>query len=812
MTTLFICYARVDGPVVDVLVDQLKSFGYVDLFRDVDPDHGLQGGRRWWDQVSAAIEGAEGILYVASRASCRSSQCDRELQEAERTRTPVLPVAIEALGPDDRQATRIGSDVHWLSVDPQGDASWEALREQVVGFLDPDVARRRKMDQLLDAIELESVADPELAILLGLAFISRYGSTPASLGALRLAVSNSRLREVLRTRRTPVVAVDVSPSSETIIAATESGMIYGWDWSGRRKFQFRPSRAGLVSVRHAARSSQFVTLGSDGVVRLWSSPEHELLRTFALEFWKAESADVSPDGAEVAVTASLSQLAVFDATTGSLLLDPADAEAHPRAPAYDTRAPIRYAAALGEQALVDASPFVWDTDGKSKPRQLIGAGRSNADSLSVSGDGRFLVAARRGSAQLWNVDSGQPLRRIRVPGDDIKAVSLSNDGSVLATGTAGGLINLWEVASGMAAAELRGHHAGINDLVWSKDRDVLVSGSADGCVRLWDAGIDEDLPGADLVSIDESGQNLTLLQRASRHWRCTVARARGAEVLESRVPVRGREVAVDGSGRYMAWFSGRDVVIWDVHEQQQVAVLAGVLARRAQYEPGARLAVAAGPQVCVAHDGIVDIRSLSGQSLAGPDLRYDGVAAALAWTTDGERGVVVTNPQNKPSQLWKFSMQHGMKHLGDTNNRHGGRAPRVRAASIADDVDAIAILNSDRRVTIWSEGPSGGRLPIPADRVTAIALGADGRLLATGSEDGDLVVWDAQKATQLYECTPHAGAVSTTTFARSGLLLVSTSTEATRLDYAPTEDRLLRDSKNRTFRALTRDERRRYDL
>jgi len=96
------------------------------------------------------------------------------------------------------------------------------------------------------------------------------------------------------------------------------------------------------------------------------------------------------------------------------------------------------------------------------------------------------------------VDSGTAIRLIDVlegkqlhalaHGSQVKALCLSPDGDMLATGGLEDAIHVWEVATGKRVRDLQGHGGGINALSWSPDGKYLASAGADKTMRLWEVG------------------------------------------------------------------------------------------------------------------------------------------------------------------------------------------------------------------------------------------------------------------------------------------------------------------------------------
>ena len=74
--------------------------------------------------------------------------------------------------------------------------------------------------------------------------------------------------------------------------------------------------------------------------------------------------------------------------------------------------------------------------------------------------------------------------------DNVLSVAFSPDGSLLASGSADGLVGLWDPFTETLQATL-GHESPVLSVAFSPDSDLLATGSADGVVRLWDPHVPE---------------------------------------------------------------------------------------------------------------------------------------------------------------------------------------------------------------------------------------------------------------------------------------------------------------------------------
>jgi WD40 repeat protein len=99
---------------------------------------------------------------------------------------------------------------------------------------------------------------------------------------------------------------------------------------------------------------------------------------------------------------------------------------------------------------------------------------------------RLYVAADGGRFDEIDAESGTIRRTWRAPEATAKALALSRDGRVLASGGPDRMIHLWDSETGAELVRWTAHTAGVTALAFHPDGNALISGSADGALKVWD--------------------------------------------------------------------------------------------------------------------------------------------------------------------------------------------------------------------------------------------------------------------------------------------------------------------------------------
>ena len=117
--------------------------------------------------------------------------------------------------------------------------------------------------------------------------------------------------------------------------------------------------------------------------------------------------------------------------------------------------------------------------------------RGNVNGLAFSPDGKRLFSAAgevgvAGEIIAWDTQTRERIYTVEGHYDSIYSLALSEDGSLLATGSYDQTIHLWQAADGTLLRSLKGHQGAIFGLAFRPDNQVLASASADRTIKLWD--------------------------------------------------------------------------------------------------------------------------------------------------------------------------------------------------------------------------------------------------------------------------------------------------------------------------------------
>ena len=131
MTAIFLSHSSTDGVATAEMNDRLRENGYRSLFLDFDPENGIPAGRDWEQELYAQLRACRVVIILCSRDSMRSKWCFAEITHAKALGKPVIPVKIAEC---ELEAILLAHQIVDLTVDPERgyDSLFTSLRKEGV--------------------------------------------------------------------------------------------------------------------------------------------------------------------------------------------------------------------------------------------------------------------------------------------------------------------------------------------------------------------------------------------------------------------------------------------------------------------------------------------------------------------------------------------------------------------------------------------------------------------------------------------------------------------------------------------------------
>lgn len=373
------------------------------------------------------------------------------------------------------------------------------------------------------------------------------------------------------------------------------------------------------------------------------------------------------------------------------------------------------------------------------------------ETVCVSQNGKIMASgASDGIIRLYDMVTGKAGHKVAGHQNAVLSLGFSPDGQTLASGSADGTICLWDVNSGQKILDLQGDKSGIRSLDFSPDGKILASGSNDHGVRLWDI---------------KAGTQIDHLQ-----WHMD--------------KVYG--VGFSPDGKTLTSVSADNTIhLWNVETRKDKAIIQADMAHVSS--------------VCFSPDG----RTLASGS-GGTDLRiylwdvktgvqkkrfrgrHTDTIRSVAFAPDGK--TLASGSADHTIRLWDVE-------TGRPKTVIRGHAAGINSVNFSADGKVLVSGADDGIVRLWNV--ESGTLPLPAeprfakmvveklkfqghtDIVRSVGFSPDGTILASGSPDNTVRLWDPKTGKEILKIKGYAYSDTGVCFAPDGKTLACGATDST---------------------------------
>ena len=217
--------------------------------------------------------------------------------------------------------------------------------------------------------------------------------------------------------------------------------------------------------------------GWENVIKLWDVKRRAEIRTLRGHSNEVLSIDFAPDGRSLASVERLGEIRVWNLQTGESRFELAS-----HALMFPT---VRYL--RDGNTLICSTKLPYGTylcNLETRTMTPATARRWNPGCIAISPDGKTLACGAF-AVELWDLNSGEQLAKIKEHTKGLNAMCFSHDGAWLASASDDGTVILWDVKARKMSRRLVGHQERVWSIAFSPDSTLLASGGDDLNIRLW---------------------------------------------------------------------------------------------------------------------------------------------------------------------------------------------------------------------------------------------------------------------------------------------------------------------------------------
>jgi len=519
----------------------------------------------------------------------------------------------------------------------------------------------------------------------------------------------------------------------------------GWEWdrlnykSDHAVMTLLGDKERVYDLTFAPDGKRFISAGRDGTVKVWNAGDGTELMTLSGHKDIVMSAIFSPDGKRIASVSRDKTIKIWDSQSGKELKT-----------------------LVGDDGLFNPNrgPIAFSPDSK----RIASGGQNN-------------------SIKIWDADEGAEIRTLNGHENWLYCLVFTLDGERIISGSRDKTIRVWDVSTGKQLMVLKGHESGIGDIAISPDGKRIVSVSADKTARLWDLETGTSLMTLDRLSgmvgsvaFSPDGTRIVTGGESGRIGGSGIVKVldagSGAELatfLGHLRRVTGVDFSLDGK-RIVSGSLDGTIKIWEPGvDRTAPVILKGRHSDKIRFSSDGKYILTGGKTItvwdAVTHKELMNIDEAGGDVSFSPDSKR--IIAA-----DGNDIKVLDASSGK--KLMTLS----------------GHDKAIWALSYSPDGTRIASAGLDKTVRIWNANTGSeirtlrghGDSPLMADfisPVASVAFSPDGKLVASGSYDYTVKLWDVETGAELMTIDKHSSLVNDVAFSPDGKRIASASSDST---------------------------------
>ncbi|KAL5632099.1 hypothetical protein ACGC1H_000202 [Rhizoctonia solani] len=405
------------------------------------------------------------------------------------------------------------------------------------------------------------------------------------------------------------------------------------------------------------------------------------------------------------------------------------------------------------------------------------------DLIAFSPDSsRIIHASRFGStAHVRDARNGQLIHELNT-GNGILSIGYSPDGRHIVTGLYP-IVNVWDAQNGeMKLGPLKGHTSWISAIAFSPDGSRIISACHHGLVCTWDArqhnpahsSISTRTSGILLAKFSPGGQQfVSASEDGSLHiWDSHTGAMTVGPIKAHKTTIIGvdflNDCVVSGSGDGMVTVC--DAMSGEVLRSLTIAT--GHHIQRIAFSPNGNLIATGSLLNSSLEVNLWDAQT--GTRVLGPLTYLKDIISSVQFSPDGTR--IVASSLGTYNQIVVWDVSDGRNLFGFLN----GHTSHVYSVSYSPNGALIASGSDDNTIMVWDADTGSEVLDRPlvghSDAITSVHFSPDSTRLVSGSDDNRIRIWNVQTGEMMFQLPHgHEQVITSVAYSPDGTRILSRS-------------------------------------
>lgn len=560
---------------------------------------------------------------------------------------------------------------------------------------------------------------------------------------------------------------------------------------------FAETFGGVTCVTYSPDGKRFATSDTKGDLQIWdTSSTEQLVRCRGHQHWTWAVA-FSPDGQYLASAGDDYLVKLWDVETGQCLQTYKGHTYSVNAVAFSPDGQIIASCSQ------DATIRLWQVAPSIlNPEILTLVGhQGRVWSIAFSPDGKTIASGGEDcTIKLWDVATQTCLKEWVAHERWVRSVAFSPDSQMLASSSYDKTIKLWDIKTQQCLKTLRGHRQAVSAICFSQQRGaiafspsgvgahgcatLLASSSFDRAVKLWDVTTGECLK----TFLGHSNRVWTIAfhpnakqlisggdDHATKLWNIKTGRCTKTIIGHTNAVL---SLALSPDGCYLA--SGHEdqtIRLWDIKN--------GTLLKTLREHTNRVWSVAFQPVTPLTPLGKGGTKQGQGILTSNSaDYKIDSTPNNPGCGGKNIRGILASGSADYTIKLWDYNSGNCLQTLSGHSSWVWSLAfhPLLPNSLYQGGLGGILASGSyDQTVKLWDieTGECLKTLQGHSSPVVCVAYSPDGKLLASGEFDGVIKMWDAETGNCCQTIKGHTNSVWSVTFSPDGQWLLSASLDQT---------------------------------